>query len=126
MGANEGQYGQALRDRSGYADRLVSFEPVPEAFQVLARRAEQDPAWLCERVALSDHEGESEINVGPATVLSSMLSPQRSLDGTSLAVRGQRTASVILKTLDAAVRPHLRGGERILLKIDVQGYEAQF
>lgn len=125
VGANEGQYAQALRDRSGYTDRIVSFEPVPEAFQALARRTRQDAAWLCERVALSDHEGEGEINVGPVTVLSSMLPARRSLDSTSLAARGQRTASVVLKTLDAAARPHLQGGERVLIKIDVQGYEPQ-
>lgn len=125
VGANEGQYAAALRRRSGYTGRIVSFEPVPDAYDVLARRAGRDAAWHCQRIALSDRESEGEINIGPATVLSSMLAPRGHLDGTALATRGQRTAPVTLRTLDTAAGPHLQGAEHVLVKIDVQGYEPQ-
>ena len=41
VGANEGQYGQQLRD-IGYAGWIVSFEPVADVFQSLARVAAGD------------------------------------------------------------------------------------
>ena len=45
VGANEGQYGQQLRD-IGYAGWIVSFEPVADVFQSLARVAAGDSRWL--------------------------------------------------------------------------------
>jgi FkbM family methyltransferase len=125
VGANEGQYAQALRERSEYTGRVVSFEPVPAAYGVLAQRAERDPAWACERIALSDRQGHGVINVGPVSVLSSMLPARASLDGTELATRGHGTTTVPLARLDDAARPHLREGDHVLLKVDVQGYEPQ-
>jgi FkbM family methyltransferase len=125
VGANEGEYGHALRDRCAYDGRIVSFEPVPDAYEILARRAEGDANWFSEMVALSDREGAGEINIGPATVLSSMLPPRGRLDGTSLTARGQRAAPVVLTTLDKASRPYLQGEDRVLVKVDVQGYEPQ-
>lgn len=125
VGANEGQYAHALRERCAYTGRIVSFEPVPEAFAVLAPRTRLDALWDCERVALSDREGEAEINVGPATVLSSLLVSRKAFDGTPLAARGWRSESVVLTTLDRAAPSHMGGQERILVKIDVQGSEPQ-
>lgn len=43
VGANAGQYGELLR-ASGFRGRLISLEPVGEAFEQLLRRARADRA----------------------------------------------------------------------------------
>ena len=62
VGANAGQYGELLRER-GYGGRLVSLEPVAEAFAELERRARADGSWEALRVAASDSDGELTLNV---------------------------------------------------------------
>ncbi|MFZ0506744.1 MAG: hypothetical protein WAM29_01280 [Methylocella sp.] len=43
IGANKGQYGKSLRDTIGYKGRIVSFEPLREAFAILQQTAASDP-----------------------------------------------------------------------------------
>ncbi len=45
VGANSGQYGGALR-AAGYGGRILSFEPLAEAFAMLSERCLEDPLQL--------------------------------------------------------------------------------
>src|SRR5215218_999894 len=56
VGANTGQYGALLREL-GFAGRILSLEPVAEAFAELAGRAAADGAWEAVCVAASDVDG---------------------------------------------------------------------
>jgi FkbM family methyltransferase len=121
VGANAGQYGELLRER-GYAGRLVSLEPVAEAYEQLRRRAEADGNWEAVLVAASDADGELTLNVTGDSRSSSVLRRnERFADKPGWAPKESR--SVPARRLDGLVDELLRPGERAYLKLDVQGYE---
>jgi FkbM family methyltransferase len=121
VGANAGQYGEMLREL-GFGGRLVSLEPVAEAFAELARRAAADSAWEAVRVAASDADGEITLNVTGDSRSSSVLPRnERFADKAGWAPKESRR--VAARRLDGLVGELVRPGERAYLKLDVQGYE---
>ena len=123
VGANAGQYGELLRER-GYRGRLVSLEPVAEAFAELERRARADGNWNAVQVAASDADGELTLNVtGDSRSTSALARNERFADLPGWAPK--ETQVVPARTLDGLVPELLRAGERAYLKLDVQGYERQ-
>jgi FkbM family methyltransferase len=121
VGANAGQYGELLRGR-GYAGRIVSLEPVAEAFAELERRARADGAWEAVRVAASDTDGELTLNVTGDSRSSSALPRNERFAGVP-GWEPKETQVVPARQLDGLVSELLRAGERAYLKLDVQGYE---
>ena len=123
VGANRGQYAQKLR-RYGYRGEIVSFEPLTEAYGTLARRAAKDGFWSVHRLALGERTGTRVMHVSDNSVSSSwLMSTPRLLDGVSgTATIGEE--EVLLSTLDEAVPANVLDGQRVLLKLDVQGAEA--
>lgn len=125
-GANVGQYaGDYLRSESGYAGRIVSFEPVPPTFARLAARAAGDPGWEVREAGLSDADESASITVpGTSSDLASFT--PLNADGVAL-VNGDKGVAeafdVRTVRLDGAgiVGPE----DRVLLKLDVQGHEPQ-
>ena len=75
VGANTGQYAEMLRRSVGYEGLIISFEPVPEIFTELAKKAHSDPNWHVEPLALDDRSGEAMINVMREDQFSSLLEP---------------------------------------------------
>lgn len=122
VGANVGQYGGELR-RTGYLGRIVSFEPLSAAFATLSSRAAADPAWDCVNSALGETAGETVIHVAGNSYSSSLL-PMADLH-LQIAPESAYIAdeTVAIASLDTAAARYLGGSERILLKLDVQGYE---
>jgi FkbM family methyltransferase len=125
VGANVGQYGAMLRDW-GYRGRIVSFEPQPGAHAALERRAAADPAWqVAPRMALGARAGEIELEVSAESDMSSVLEQSallRDISPSSAVVRQER---VPLRRLDDVAEPYLRPDDRVFLKVDTQGYEAE-
>jgi FkbM family methyltransferase len=125
VGANVGQYALRLRE-SGYAGRIVSFEPLAEAHANLSLRAAADPAWqVAPPVALGERDGEVDIELSAESDMSSIL-PQsallRRVSPTSAVIRRER---VPLARLDRVATGYLRPEDETFLKIDVQGFEHQ-
>jgi len=121
VGANAGQYGQKLREL-GFTGRLVSLEPVSEAYAELERLAAADGAWEAICVAASDVDGEITLNVTGDSRSSSVLPRnERFADKAGWAPKESR--SVPARRLDGLVEELLRPGERAYLKLDIQGYE---
>lgn len=123
VGANEGEYGSELRAR-GFRGRLVSFEPRAEAFARLQARAQGDPLWEIHQCGLAATEGESVIHVSGNRASSSLL-PMADLHTQALPGSGSvREETIRLRTLDSLL-PELKltAADKVLLKIDVQGYE---
>lgn len=123
LGANVGMSGQYFRN-IGFGGKIVSCEPVGRFFRELERKAAGDPLWACENVAVGDAAGESEISVtgggGGATSFLPMAAgvTERAPE---LAVVGRERVRVT--TLSDLARRHYPAGDRLFLKLDVQGYE---
>jgi FkbM family methyltransferase len=123
VGANIGQYAGSLRD-AGYAGRIVSFEPLSDAHAALTRRAAGDAGWtVAPRMALGAAAGEIEINVSSDRDMSSLLPMRGEILKASPSSRTVARETVRLATLDAIFADYAGARDRVLLKIDTQGYE---
>lgn len=125
VGANIGQYAMATR-AEGYQGRIVSFEPLPDAYERLLQRSKSDPLWTVhKRCAVGSRLGETEINISQNSVSSSllpMLQAHASAAPASVYI-GKAKTEVI--TLDSVIDVYRRHGENTLLKIDTQGFERE-
>jgi FkbM family methyltransferase len=123
VGANEGHYALELRAH-GYNGRIVSFEPLASAHARLTAAAARVPRWsVAPRMALGDADGEVVLNIAGNSLSSSILQmlPRHERAAPRSAYVGSET--VPLKRLDAVAAKLLGDAERVLLKIDTQGYE---
>jgi FkbM family methyltransferase len=121
VGANTGQFGQSLRNR-GYAGRIISFEPVKEAFRQLENKARGDDLWVTSNLALGESGGVMPINVSKDSQFSSFNDLTEAARRFDPNAEVEATESVVVKTLDEAAPPR-DPSLNILLKIDTQGYE---
>lgn len=124
VGANVGQYAQWVRE-TGFAGRIVSFEPLREEFAQLGRAAAEDPGWEVRNEALGDLDGEAEIHVSQDSVASSFLdlSDYAKTDWPWRETNYVERQPVKIQRLDTLAPVLLRDDDRTLLKLDVQGYE---
>jgi len=127
VGAHHGETGLKLRGL-GYAGHIVSFEPLPESFRMLAAQCARDPKWKAYQMALGAVEGPVPINVLTPTGLSSLLPPtEQAAREFPLNMRVQRTEVVEVRRLDR-VWDECTAGMRspaIFLKTDTQGSDLQ-
>lgn len=122
VGANAGQYALQMR-RLGFRGRIISFEPLLDAFSTLSGIAAADPDWDALNLALGDENTESEINIAANSFSSSLLDilPAHTQSAPQSAyVKKQK---VQVKKLDSIFKELYRPDDRILLKIDTQGFE---
>jgi FkbM family methyltransferase len=121
IGANVGQYAMRLRS-GGFRGRIVSFEPYAQAYSQLERSASRDPLWEAHRLALSDSDGEAELNVSGNSFSSSLLPmADRHLESApgSAYVDTERVRTARLDEIWEEVV----GAGRPWVKLDVQGFE---
>ncbi len=122
VGANIGQYGNALRD-NGFTGRIVSCEPQTAAFEALAKHAERDRGWEAVRTAVGATESVLTINISANSYSSSFLpTAGRHLD-VSPASRVVATEDVPVTTVDLLLTQHSLAPDQTMLKVDTQGYE---
>ena len=122
VGANAGQYSQRLR-AAGYTGRIVSFEPLSEAFAALEQASAADPRWEARRLALSDADGDAEIHVAANSWSSSLLAmgEQHLASAPESAYVGSQ--QIATARLDSIWDEVVGEAERPFLKLDVQGFE---
>lgn len=124
VGANVGQYGASLR-ASGYRGRIVSLEPLSDAYLRLAKRAANDPQWTAAHTAVGAERGTLEINVSANSYSSSVLPMTSAHTGAAPGSEYVGAEKVPVTTLAALVEHHGIDPASTWLKIDTQGYEAQ-
>lgn len=123
IGANAGMSGRYFRNL-GFRGTIVSFEPVLRYYRELERESAKDPRWFCENVAVGDAEGELEINVSGAGGASSSFleaTPALTMHVPELATVARER--VRIRTVDSLAADYYPHGDRLFLKLDVQGYE---
>lgn len=123
VGASEGNYGEKLR-QSGYAGRIVSFEPLSASYEKLLGASRKDGAWQAVHTAVGDHDGEASINVSGRSTSSSLLPMAPSHIAAAPDSAYVSIEKILVRRLDTVVKDLIRPKDRLYLKIDVQGYEA--
>ncbi|WP_336972371.1 FkbM family methyltransferase [Sphingobium aromaticiconvertens] len=126
VGANQGQYATTLRRDVGFGGTILSFEPNPEAFSILERRAAGDRRWHVFNMALSDFDGTAQFNIMAAEQFSSLERPAAELDPI-FTDRNKVTRQVEMQCRRlSGLLPELRAAHgfiRPFLKMDTQGHD---
>ena len=123
VGANVGQFASLLR-RDGYTGRIISFEPLSEAYAELQRSASLDTAWeISPRCALGNSVGAAEINISGNSWSSSLLPMLGAHEAAAPASVYTGKETVSIRTLDSVSPRYLAGAHAPFLKIDTQGFE---
>jgi FkbM family methyltransferase len=122
-GANSGMSGRYFRNL-GFTGKIVSFEPVQHFFDLLTQEAAGDARWICKNLALGDCEGEQEIHVsGGCGGASSFLMQTGTSWHSARELEYVGKERVRITTIDAVALEEYASGDRLFLKLDVQGYE---
>jgi FkbM family methyltransferase len=124
VGANAGQYGSSIRT-AGYDGRVVSFEPLRQAFEALAATAAADRMWDCHQVGLGAHAGRARLNMSQDLEASSLLPMEERHVRHCPTSAYMGSEMVDVERLDSLASSLLLAGQRAYLKLDVQGYELQ-
>lgn len=126
VGANVGQYASLIREKVRYHGSLISFEPQPDAFATLSKRAAKDDFWYVESSAISSTDGNARFNISHGSEFSSLHAP---VDLPKKAFHGAQATykaiDIITERLESAVdriRRELHF-KRPFLKLDTQGHD---
>lgn len=124
IGANVGQYAHKIR-RLGYRGRIISFEPLPDAFQQLKVNAAHDPDWQVIQTAIGNFNGESHINVSQNSYSSSILDmlPTHLESAPDAQYKGK--VPIKVQKLDDLIEQFYTSDSQLFVKIDTQGFEKQ-
>lgn len=125
IGANSGQFAMNIQIYN-YKGRIVSFEPVRSAYDELSKNAARQPGWTAVHMGISDESGEMDINVSGAFTLSSSFAamcPKHLEVAPNAAYTSQER--VVVRSVDDIFNDYCRDGDRVFMKVDVQGYEAK-
>ena len=125
VGANEGQFAQELRE-SGFEGEIVSIEPVPETYEVLARRCAVDPRWLAIPVAIGDANREGRLHLSESSTVASLLEMEEwyRVEHPRAAAAGERVVPVRRLDWDLLDQVLPTRPDCLCLKSDTQGYES--
>jgi FkbM family methyltransferase len=122
VGANTGQYSFGLR-KAGFKGRILSFEPVSDAYHELKTRALHDKSWQTFNFALGEANGYSSIHISGHSPSSSILPMTELHIDASPGSEYLSEEKIEVKTLDSIYDSLGITGENVFLKIDTQGYE---
>jgi FkbM family methyltransferase len=124
VGAHHGQFATFIRD-IGFEGRIVSYEPVSDAFAALEQSSATDSKWEVNRLALGSEDGTASINVANSTDFSSFLSLSR-YGATTLASKAAtvREERVPMRRLDSVLPAEVGSGSSFL-KVDTQGWDVR-
>ena len=122
VGANSGQYAKQMF-KLGFQGKIISFEPVKPVFKVLVSQTKKKSNWEALNIGLGDKEETVEINVSENTFSSSILEiTENHVKGAPKAkVQGKTTIEI--KKLDTIFSNLVSEEDRVVLKMDVQGFE---
>jgi FkbM family methyltransferase len=122
VGANTGGYASSMRS-AGYVDNIISFEPVKVAYNQLVERSIHDKKWSTKNIALGNSDGSAIINVSQ-NLVSSSISEMSTLHVNSAPDSLYlRKEEIEIHRLDTIFFDLADKQDKIMLKIDTQGFE---
>ncbi|HZV20516.1 MAG TPA: FkbM family methyltransferase [Hyphomicrobiales bacterium] len=122
VGANHGALGWSLREL-GYRGNIVSFEPLPEPFRELSRRAAADSKWKAVQIGLGDRNLQMPIHVSANSLSSSCLPMLETHENAAPQSRYQGTVMAEIRRLDEVFQQYCPAPGPVFLKVDTQGFE---
>ncbi len=123
IGANVGQYAGYLRE-AGYEGRIVSFEPLSSAHEVLQLTSAHDGRWtIAPRLALGERIGRTEINISAESDMSSIRPLAAAAMGFTPSSEMTGKEPVALTTLAEVFDKYAAPDDTVFVKVDTQGYE---
>jgi FkbM family methyltransferase len=124
IGANTGQYGVLMRTL-GYTRKIVSFEPLNNAYEELQKVTKNDGNWETYNYALGSENGISTINISGNSVSSSILNIKALHVATDPQSGYIGKQEIEVKQLNVIFDSIFQEGKNVMLKIDTQGFEKQ-
>lgn len=123
IGANVGQYATLVR-AAGFTGAIVSLEPLPSAYAELERRLGKDRAWTGMQVAAGATPGRVVLHEAANSYSSSVLTAAQAQLAADPDSRGVVDHEVDVTTVAEVCATRRLPVERLLLKIDTQGFES--
>ncbi len=122
IGANEGQYACLMREY-GYKKKIISFEPLKSAFEKLKYVSSKDNNWLINNYALGNENTTSMINIAGNSWSSSILNMLPSHLNVAPESKYVAQEKIEIKKLDSIFNSFCNNEDKVMIKIDVQGFE---
>jgi FkbM family methyltransferase len=122
IGANTGQYAIDMR-KFGYSKKIISFEPLKSAFEDLKSASLKDNNWIVNNYALGNENIKSVINVAGNSLSSSMLNMLPMHLNSAPESKYITQEEIEIKKLDSIFNSFCNKEDRVMIKIDTQGYE---
>lgn len=124
IGANIGQYGELTRT-IGYAGKIISFEPLNDAYEALEKKALSDNKWTTNNFALGHENSKALINVAGNSVSSSVLEMKDVHIETEPNSKYIGQQEIQVKKLSDIFNSFYTDENKVMLKVDTQGFEKQ-
>jgi len=122
IGANAGQYSSNMREL-GYRKKIISFEPLKSAFEELKKASLKDNNWVINNYALGNENIKSMINVAGNSYSSSILNMLPTHLKSAPESNYIAQEEIEIKTFDSIFNSFCNKEDRVMIKIDTQGYE---
>jgi len=122
IGANTGQYAFQMREL-GYKKRIISFEPLKSAFEVLRKNSRKDINWIVNNYALGNEDTNGVINVAYNSVSSSILNMLPIHLNRAPHSKYISKEEIKIKKLDSIFNSFCNEKNNVMIKIVTQGYE---
>jgi FkbM family methyltransferase len=122
IGANNGQYAVNMR-KIGYDNKIISFEPLKSAYEDLEKASLKDDDWIINDYAIGDKDSSGVINVSNNSFSSSILNILSAHTESAPNSKFIGTQEINIKKIDSVFNSFTNLNDRVMLKIDTQGYE---
>lgn len=122
IGANTGQFALKMRNL-GYKGRIISFEPLPDAYAQLVKNASGDLQWETVNIAVGNENGDFPLHISRNSFSSSILGilPRHVESAPDSAYIDQIIVPV--RRIDDIIDHYYHQVDKLLIKIDTQGFE---
>ena len=122
IGANTGQYAKSIR-KLGYSGKIISFEPLPDAFEKLKNDSFDDREWEVANHAVGNIDGAIEIHISKNSYSSSVLNMLPAHSNSAPDTEYVNTIKVPIFKVDSMIDKYYNEGKNLFVKVDTQGFE---